>query len=1077
MMALDVVPATARSSLRLGDVVQTLRRFVGGSPRPPDRAIAHLAALVANADDAIVTKDLDGIITSWNAAAERMFGYREADVIGRSITIIIPPERLGEETEILTRLRRGEAIRHFETERVRRDGTLVPISLAISPMRDARGRIIGASKIARDITDRRHAERAIRESMQRLEALYRLVDEIGRVKDVVSICDAAVEAIAAVGADRASVLLFDDEGVMRFRSWRNLSAEYRAAVEGHSPWTRDTTDAQPVLVGDVSADPAIGPALRDVITSEGIRSLAFVPLASDGHLLGKFMIYYDSAHTFTTPELRLAETIGSHVAFGISRVLAEESVETLLKQTELARRDEQAARIDADERRMIAEHLARLARVVTETLDVGEVAQRVVDSALELFHVHGSALRVSGPDGSLKGLAFGGVLRRSFAVGHTIPGGPASVSGLAMQTGDAVSTEDTFSDPRLAMPDDLRDGVDAAGDAAVLAAPLRTGAGIVGALSLTDRAGRVFTRAEADTLRAFADQAALAIDNARLYGEARRRQREAEVVAELTQRINASLDVQTTFFRLVEAARELCEGDIARIVVSDPGTGRMLLRYQSGTQWTGYHDEMTIVPGHGSGGIVLVTGKPFRTADYARDPRISEHYKLACEADGTIAQLVVPIRGEAGTAGLLYVDRRSHRPFTDADEAVLLRLADHAATAIRNGQLFAAERAARAEADSANRAKDQFLAVLSHELRTPLNAILGWARLLRGGHLGDAERASASAVIERNALLQTQLVADLLDVSRIAAGKMEIDRTPVDLVLVVREAVEAVLAEARAKKVVVSTELDDAAGEILGEARRLQQVVSNLLLNAIKFTPEGGRVDLTLRRHETSARLTVRDTGIGIEPALLARIFDPFEQGDSTTTRRHQGLGLGLAIVRQLVALHGGTIRAESGGEGQGATFTVDLPVLAVRVGSVRLAADAPPTVAGATSAALRGLRVLIVDDERDARDLFAQVLGDHGVVVVPAASAAEALDILSAQPIDILLSDISMPDMDGYELIRAVRRRPGAGEPPLRAIAMTAYTGHEVRDRALAAGFDAHATKPLDPESLVHLLAALSPR
>jgi len=479
----------------------------------------------------------------------------------------------------------------------------------------------------------------------------------------------------------------------------------------------------------------------------------------------------------------------------------------------------------------------------------------------------------------------------------------------------------------------------------------------------------------------------------------------------------------------------------------------------------------------GSGGNVLASGKAFRTEDYARDPRITDHYREAAETDGTLAQIVVPIPGEAGIAGLLYVDRRTHRPFTDADEAVLLRLADHASTAIRNGQLFAAERAARAEADAANQAKDQFLAVLSHELRTPLNAILGWARLMRAGNLSEAERAHASDVIERNALLQAQLVADLLDVSRIAAGKMDIERGPVDLVLVVREALETVMAEARAKKLAVTTDLDAAAGEVLGEARRLQQVVSNLLLNAIKFTPEGGRIELRLGRHETSARLTVRDTGIGIERALLSRIFEPFEQGDGTTTRRHQGLGLGLAIVRQLVALHGGTISARSGGTGQGATFTVDLPVLAVRAGSDRFRPDAEHYVAAASTPGLQGLRVLIVDDQRDALELLAAVLADHGVVVHLAGSATEALEMLATCEIDVLISDISMPDTDGYALIQRVRARPAGAVEPIRAIAVTAYTGRDVRDRALAAGFDAHATKPLDPEHLVHLLETVRPR
>jgi signal transduction histidine kinase/CheY-like chemotaxis protein len=629
-----------------------------------------------------------------------------------------------------------------------------------------------------------------------------------------------------------------------------------------------------------------------------------------------------------------------------------------------------------------------------------------------------------------------------------------------------VWTDDSLTDSRLTLADDIREGMRRTGDLSVLAAPLRHKAKVLGALSITDRAGRRFSAVDAEMLQAFADQAALAIVNARLYEEARRRQREAEVVAELTQRMNASLDLETTLERLVEGARELCEGDIARIVVRDPQSGQMRLRHQVGTRWGGYQDGMVIEPGAGSGGLVLATQKPFRTESYADDPRISPHYLAAGTADGTVAQVVVPIPGESGMVGLLYVDRRQRRPFTDAEEAILVRLADHAGTAIRNSQLFAAEQEARAEADAANRAKDQFLAMLSHELRTPLTAILGWARLLKAGRLDEHQQRKAAAVIQRNAQLQSELVSDLLDISRIVAGKLDIDRAPVNLLVVVRSAIEAAAADLEAKRVRLTTDVDPAAGEILGEPRRLQQVVSNLLSNAVKFTPEGGLIEVRLVRHETSARLTVTDSGEGIDPALLPRIFDPFEQGDSSTTRKHQGLGLGLAIVRQLVELHGGTIRAESRGKGRGATFTVDLPVLAVSDGQ----REAP-----APANALEGSRVLIVDDQPDAREVLAVVIGQSGAEVHLAASAREALQVLAEREIDMLVSDIAMPAMDGYALIAAVRsqrsERPGRR---LQAVAVTAHMGREIRERALAAGFDAHAVKPLNPDTFVTLLAEL---
>ena len=1054
----------SRPDPALRTMLKTLRRpFFRKSD-----ATAQLAALVASADDAIVSKDLNGIITSWNGAAERMFGHTAAEAVGRPITIIIPPERLHEEVDILRRLRRGETIRHFETERIRKDGQTVSISLAVSPMRDRSGRIIGASKIARDITDRRRSEQALHDAMRRLSALYRLADEVGRAKEFDSICESAVETIIAVGADRAGILLFDDEGVMRFRAERNLSAEYRAAVDGHSPWSRDTSHPQAVVIEDVLTDPTIG-LLREVVAREGIRALAFIPLVSHERLLGKFMVYYDTPHIFSAEEMRLAQSIAQHVAFGLARVQADASIEDLLGREMIARREAEIARRAAEDRGMVAEQLARLAQAMTETLDVATVGQRVVSAALAMFHVRAATLRLATPDGSLVGVAFGGALADAFSAGHVIPRGPASLSGLAMIEGRPVWTDNSFVDPRLDMPEDVRRGLMATGDAAVLAAPLRNGADIFGALSIADRLGRRFTSADAETLQGFADQAALAIVNARLYEEARRRQREAELVAELTQRINASLDLDTTLDRLVHGARELCDGDLAKIVVRDGASGRMLLRHQVGADLQVPPERRVVEPGHGTGGIVLVTGTPFRTDNYASDPRITDHYMAVRDADGTVAQVVVPIVGDGGIAGLLYVDRRTRRPFTDADEAVLVRLADHAATALRNSQLFAAEQAARAEADAANRAKDRFLAVLSHELRTPLNAILGWVRLLRAGTLDEPQRARALDIIARNSHLQAQLVGDLLDISRIAAGKMEIEWAPVDLLLVVRQAVEALLRDAEAKRLVLVTELDDRAGEVRGDALRLEQVVSNLLLNAIKFTPEGGRVEVRLLRHDTSARLVVSDTGEGIEPALLEQIFDPFEQGDASTTRTHQGLGLGLAIVRQLVELHGGTIRADSRGKGHGATFTVDLPVLAVRLGGD--AAHGATQAASASTPTLRKGRVLIVDDHPDARELIALVLRAQGASVHVAATATEALDILRVEEIDLLVSDISMPGNDGFDLIRNVRALPGAGGRAVHAVAVTAYAGHEMRERALAAGFDAHATKPLDPEHLVKVL------
>lgn len=994
----------------------------------------------------------DGMILRANAAELALLGYARNEYLGRSIRDFHLDRDVID--DMLARLARNEILRDYPARLRCKDRSIKDV-LIDSSVYSRNGEFVHTRCFTRDVTDRRRDEQELAITVQRLEALYHLADAVGRAKETAEVCEVAVSAIMAAGPARASVLLFDEGGVMRFRAWRNLSDAYRAAVEGHSPWSPATRAPQPVVVEDVLIDSAVAP-LRDVITAEGIRALAFIPLVSQGHLLGKFMIYYDAPHTFSDAEMRLAASIAQHVAFGLARVAAEGAAES--------------ARTEADERRNVAEELARLARTMNETLDVASVGERIVEAALTPFRVRASALRLAAPDGSLVGIAFAGAMKDAFAPGHTIPAGPRSVSGLSMTEGSAIWSDDAFADPRLVLADDIREGMRRAGDAAVLAVPLRHKGRVFGALSVADRAGRRFSAPDAALLQAFADQAALAIENARLFEEAKRRQREAEVGAEITERINASLDLSTTLERLVEGARELCDGNIARIVVRDPGSGRMVLRHQVGVRWTGYHQGHTVEPGAGSGGIVLLTGKPFRTESYTDDPRITSHYREAARADGTVAQVVVPIPGEAGIGGLLYVDRTERRPFSDAEEAILVRLADHAGTAIRNSQLFAAEQAARAEADAANHAKDRFLAMLSHELRTPLTAILGWARLLTAGTLEDRQRAHAASAIERNARLQSELIADLVDVSRIAAGKMEIDRVPVDLALIVGSALEAAGTDFAAKRLHLVTELDPSAGEVLGDARRLQQIVANLLSNAVKFTPEGGEVRVRLVRHETCARLSVADTGEGIDPVLLPRVFDPFEQGDGSTTRKHQGLGLGLAIVWQLVQLHGGTVHAESRGKGAGATFTVDLPVLAMR--AAPLSATDSRIGASAPVGALQGFRVMVVDDQADARELISVVLRQSGAEVRLAASVSEALEILAAEDVDLLVSDIAMPDADGYALIEAVRMRERErGGRAIRAVALTAHTGREVRERALGAGFDAHATKPLEPQELITLL------
>nr|RNJ70052.1 MAG: PAS domain-containing hybrid sensor histidine kinase/response regulator [Leptolyngbya sp. IPPAS B-1204] len=395
-------------------------------------------------------------------------------------------------------------------------------------------------------------------------------------------------------------------------------------------------------------------------------------------------------------------------------------------------------------------------------------------------------------------------------------------------------------------------------------------------------------------------------------------------------------------------------------------------------------------------------------------------------------------------------------------EAIRLRLAEE------REQLLAREQAAREAAEAASRIKDEFLAVVSHELRTPLNPILGWSKLLRSRQLDEQKTDRALEVIERNAQMQAQLINDLLDVSRILRGKLSLDTQPVDLVVTIQAAMETVRLAADAKSIQIHTQFAPDVGPVSGDAGRLQQVVWNLLSNAVKFTPEGGRVDIRLERSDSQAQITVTDTGKGIPADFLPYVFDQFRQESSATTRRFGGLGLGLAIVRYLVELHGGAVQVDSPGEGQGATFTVTLPLMPHQP------ATKPDPKPSEPALNLQGTRILVVDDDDHTREFLAFLLELRGANVIAVATAGEAIVTLTQFLPDILLSDIGMPNVDGYMLMRQIRALPPEQGGTIPAIALTAYAGEIDYQQAMAAGFQRHIAKPIEPQVLIGAIAAL---
>jgi PAS domain S-box-containing protein len=399
-------------------------------------------------------------------------------------------------------------------------------------------------------------------------------------------------------------------------------------------------------------------------------------------------------------------------------------------------------------------------------------------------------------------------------------------------------------------------------------------------------------------------------------------------------------------------------------------------------------------------------------------------------------------------------------------------------------RLLESEQAARREAEEATRLKDEFLATLSHELRTPLTAVLGWARLLRSGSLDEASAARAVEAIERNAVAQKQLIEDVLDVSRIITGKLRLNVQRVKMVSVVEAAVDTVKPAADAKGVRLLVHMPPDVGVVNGDPERLQQVVWNLLSNSVKFTPEGGLVEISLRREASGLSVSVRDTGQGIAPEFLPYVFERFRQADQQITRRHAGLGLGLAIARHLIELHGGTVRVESEGRGHGATFTVTLPPAALVPGQTPEAASegawpvaSQPFAESSCPPSLEGLRVLAVDDEPDTLEYVRMVLENCGAHVVTAGSAAEALRAADADWPDLLVSDIGMAQMSGFELIRRLRDSGRERGRQLPAVAITAYAREEDRRQVIRAGYQTHLPKPFEPADLIAAVASLAGR
>ncbi|HEX8177195.1 MAG TPA: PAS domain S-box protein [Pyrinomonadaceae bacterium] len=830
----------------------------------PSFAPFWLSAIIESAEDAIISKSLEGIIMSWNKGAERIFGYKADEIIGRPVTVLIPPDHIDEEPRILARLRVGERIEHYETIRVRKDGRLINISLTVSPIRDATGKIIGASKIARDITERVQAEEALRRSEQELSDFF----------------ENAVVGLHWVGPDG-----------------RILRAN-RAELE------------------------MLGYTAEEYI----------------GHHVAEF---HEDSHVITD---------------------------------------------------------------ILRRLQSGEV-------------LHEYKARLKCKDGSIK---------------HVLID-----SSVLWQDGEFVHT-------------------------------------------------RCFTRDVTERKRLL-----------QLEQEARE---ESQTINKLGQIISAELDLHKIVQAVTDAATELTDarfGSFFYNVLNEEGASYMLYTLSGVPREAFEHFPMPRAtdlfgPTFRGEGVM-------RIDDVKLDPRYGNNSPYFGMPEGHLpvtSYLAVPVISRSGEVlGGLFFGHPEAGVFTERHERMVKGLAAQAAIAMDNARLYESAKRARAEAErvatenerlykeaqESSRLKDEFLATISHELRTPLTAILGWAHMLRTGQFSRESALKALETIERNARAQGQLIDDLLDVSRIITGKLRIDVRPVDPNSFIEAAIEAVRPAAEARGVRVQKIMDTGVVSVAGDPIRLQQVVWNLLSNAIKFTPRGGRVQVKLERVNSHIEIAVSDTGSGISSDFLPHVFDRFRQADQRTTRQHGGMGLGLSIVRHLVELHGGTVRAESEGLGNGSTFTVLLPVAPVYASEMATervhpaARDTLPSYECAER--LDGLRVLVVDDEPDTRELLKAGLSQCGAEVSTASSASEALEAIEAAPPDLLISDIGMPDTDGYDLIRRIRELSADKGGRVPAIALTAYARTEDRLQALRSGYQMHVPKPVELAELVAVASSLVQR
>jgi PAS domain S-box-containing protein len=1073
-----------------------------------------LASLIDSAEDAIVGKTLDGVIKSWNKAAERIFGYAAEEVIGKSVLILIPRELQHEEPIILEKIKRGERIEHYETIRVRKDGSLVDISLTVSPIKDANQTVIGVSKIARDITVNKRIEKQLSHSEERYRTLFNSIDQGFCVCEVlfddfnqpidyrfVEI-NPAFEKMTGIPNDEALAGKTILQLVPNFeRKWIDiyghvaLTGEPIRFIENSEAPNR-WFDVYSFRIGDEKSR-KVAVLFNDITeskrTEDNLReSQKMLSLAMAGSRMGAWSRDFTNDTVSWSGELEaifgLPAGTFSGTLGGFRDYVYAEDKERIVKQVERAIREKTDYIIefrfhhaDGTLRWMEGRGQAVYAADGTPLKSYGigiDITERKLEELDRRFLLEiGEKIRYGGTsrENTLAEITEmtsvyldtarcmfieinesknRGIIRQEHCRRNVASvAGDYDISDYSRQTLDEIKSgrvivnDDAERDPRTA--DIFRKTYEPYDERSYVSVPLFTNERWTAIFWVSDDKPRRWTAREIALLAAVGERAWLAAEKIR----------NEKALEQSRERLQMAMDAAKIYSWELNPSNYQSEwSNNFEQVVGFSLSPDSEINFNELV----HHDDRE-----------MLTEKIFAAINNEQ-PYESE-FRMVNPATGEIVWL--------RAQGVLVEDFAGERRLV----GITQNINERRQAEQEREKLLEREREARRQAEEASRLKDEFLATVSHELRTPLNAILGWSQMLDSGKFAQADTSRAVKTIYRNAKSQAKLIEDILDVSRIITGKLRIETKPTTLAPILQSAVETLRPTIEAKNIRLQMRLDFETKPILADTDRMLQVFWNIISNAVKFTPENGRVDVELINEARQIKIIVSDNGKGIEPEFLPFVFDRFRQADGTSTRSHGGLGLGLSIVRHVVELHGGTVEVASQGAGSGTIFTVVLPIYTAVNGDAKIIENkaekeitsiqemSDNVYLSDSERHLKGVRVLLIDDEKDALEMLAAMLSLTGAEIKQRTNVTDALETVEEWIPQVIVSDIAMPDMDGYafiEKLRALPREKG-GEVPV--IALTAYAGASEENRVLASGFQMYLPKPVNATELLAALKNLT--